>query len=539
MSKFRSKTNYAQTYSGDKQGFNLGLDGAIYLKRETTRGTFVPPAIGTQGKSAGDVSASIDISAAASPGTIKVQLGYPTGVGAVVTASVITTGLTSGLLIAAALELAINTALSADGQDGRVWVEYTSGDVHYTVWNQSTGTFATVAITDGVSNNLADNLKLGVPNGGTETAGTNDTDFLLYTTGGLTFQQPVESNQHRSGRFHSGIIRKKKVCEFDFDTYINMSGDAGDSLDNAVQLLLEACLGKKTTTPSMFIDFEQDLPVIYMSMVRISTIFGEYYTGGYVKDLTLTYPGDGPATAKYAGKAADCFEAGIAQVNGPVSASTDVILNAGESTRFTAFARVMAVAADGRTITAGADGSLYVASYDDSTEKIVLSTAVTLADNTYIVPWDPGAVQQTARDAIFTDLLGTFKMSQSGQAVDVTNTVLSLKNDHNDFDNRYGSDTNKGFAAGNRLTGELAVTFDLSNETYGTVVRSREFAGYNPELVLGSTSSGRYMKVTAPNWIPAVPAKEVPENGTTPTTLTGNLFTSTPGAKDPFRIRFG
>lgn len=535
MAKFRSKTNYAQIYSSDKQGYNLGLDGAIYLRRESSPRVFNPPRIGTQGKSVGGAGASTDISAHATPATLKLTLRG----GTQVTASIAVAGLNTGVLIAAALETALNTALAAAGQDSRVWTLFDGGDDHYEVYDQSTGLASTVVIADGTTNNIADDLNLGVANGGTETAGTDDQDFLLYTTGGATFNQPTESNAHRSGRFHTGIIRKKKVAEFDFDTYVNMSGDAGDSIDTAVRLLVEAALGRETEVPGVAIDYEQDLPVIYMSMVRVSTIFGEYYTGGYVRDMDLDFPGDGPATVKYAGKASDCSEAGIAQLNGAVVASTDVILNAGESKRYTANARVMLVAADGRTITAGADGSIYVASYDDSLQKVVLSTAVSAADDTFLVPWDPGAVQQSGRDAIFTDLVGHMKLSQGGSAVDVTSIKLTIRNEHNDLDNRFGKDANAGFIPGNRMTAELSVGFDLSNETYGDVVRTREFGGFDPEIVLGSESSGRFLKITAPNWIPAVPTKEVPENGPTPTTLVGTLLQSSPGAKDPIKLRFG
>jgi hypothetical protein len=535
MAKFRSKTNYAQIYSGDKQGFNLGIDGAIYLKRETTPRVFNPPTIGTQGKSLGGVSASTDITAAATPATLKATVSG----GTQVTASIAVAGLNTGNLIAAALETAINSALAADGQDARVWVQFNgAGPDQYTVWNQSTGIAATVVIANGTSNNIADDLKLGTANGGTESAGTDDQDFLLYTTGGMTYNQPVESNAHRSGRFHTGIIRKKKVAEFDFSTYVNMSGSAGASIDTAVQLLIESALGRKTTGAT-FIDFEQDLPIISMSMVRVSTIFGEYFTGGYVRDMELDFPGDGPATVKYSGKAAKSFIAGIGQLNGAVSGSTDVILNAGESERFEANGRVMMVGVDGRTITAGQDGSLYVVSVDDSLETVVLSAAVTVADDSYIVPWDPGAVGQTARDAIYTDLVGSAKLHSSLSAVDLTASNLKIANDHTDFDNRFGADANKGFAAAARMTATLSMTFDLSNETFGQVVRTREFSGFSPQIVLGDEASGRFLKITAPKWIPSVPNIEVPDSGVTTVTLEGTLYQSGTGKKDPLKLRYG
>lgn len=539
MAKYRARENYAQIYAGDKQGYNLGLDGSLYAREESVPRVFALPRIGTQGKSLGDDSASTDISAHASPATLKVTLGYSTGPGAQVTASFATAGLTTGALIAAALETAINNALAAAGQDGRVWVEFNGAfPDNYTVWHQSTGDEATVVIANGTSNNIADDLKLGVANGGTETAGTDDQDFLLYTTGGITYSQPVESNLHRSGRFHTGIIRKKKITEFDFDTYVNMSGTAGASLDTAVQLMLELLLGTKTVNSGVSIDFTQGRRGKYCSFVRVSTIFGEYVNGGYVRQASLAFPGDGPATVKYQGKAAETTIAGLSQLNGAIVASTAAILNAGEAERYEAGCYVMIVDIDGRTILYGVDGTLTVTAVNTSTHTLTLSGAVTVPDNAYVVPWDPGAVQQSGRDAVFTDLVGTMKLNATDAAVDVTNIELSLNNDPNDFDNRFGADANKGYADGNRMTAELSVTFDLSNETFGKVVQTRSFGGFSPELTLGDPATGRALVITAPKWIPSVPPIEVPENGTTPVTLTGVLYQSAPGSRDPVRLRY-
>lgn len=539
MAKYRSRTNYADIYTSDKQGYNLGVDGSIYLKRETTPRVFEKPAIGTQGKSLGAVSASDDISAHATPATLKVTLGYPTGAGAQVTASIAVAGLTTGDLIAAALETAINSALAAAGQDGRVWVAFASGGPdQYTVWHQSTGDEATVVIANGTSNNIADDLNLGLANGGTETAGTDDADFFLYTTGSPTFEQPIESNQHRSGRFHTGIVRKKKVATFDLSTYVNMSGSAGDSIDNAVQLIIENCLGTKTVNAGVSIDFDQGLPNFYMSMVRVSTIFGEYYTGAYTREMELDFPGAAAATVKYTGKQSDCAIAGIGKTSSAVVASVTIPLEDGETERYTVGGRVMGVSTDGRTILYGVDGSIKVDAYDDTANTLTLNTAVSQPDDSYVVPWDPGAVGQTARDAIYTDLLGYAKLNAGASAVDLTSFKLSIKNDDTDLDNRFGADANKGRISGNRLTAEMSMGFDLSNETLGSVIRTRNFAGFAPEIVLGSTTSGRYLKITAPKWIPAVPQIPVPENGPTPMTLVGTLYQSAPGTKDPFRLSY-
>jgi len=534
MSKFRSKADYAQIYSGDKQGFNLGIDGAIFLKTENTPRVFQAPSIGTQGSSISAVSADTDIS-----GGTDTSFKIAVDGGAVVDVVLVLTGLTTGVAIAAALESKINAALLAAGQDARVWASFNAGGPdQYTIYSQSTGTTSSVVVTPALSNNVADDLLLGLANSGVEAAGTNDTDFLLYTTGGPTFSQPIESNAHRSGRYHSGIVKQKKVVEWGITTYVNMSGTAGDSIDSAVRLLWKNLLGTETVSSGSAIRYRQGLPNFYFSMVRVSTIFAEYFSGLYTKEMTLTFPGDGPATCEWSGMGAKRLIAGIAKTNGAVAASANVILDSGLTERYDVGAPVMAVDDDGRTIVAGQDGSLTISSITAVSHTLGLSAAITLDDNSYIVPWNPGAVQQTGRDSIYTDLEGSFKLQSARPGICATNIVLSFNNDHVDRDNCFGSDGNDGFIAGNRLTASLSVTFDLnSEENFAEVVQSSKFLGFAPEIILGS-GSGRRLKITAPKWLPAVPALEVPDSGSTPITMEGDLYQSVPGAADPFLIEF-
>jgi hypothetical protein len=532
MAKFRSKVDYAGIYAGDKQGYALGIDGAVFLKLESSPRTFAPPAIGTQGSSTSAAAPSTDISGGTDT-TFRIVVDG----GTLVTVVLVVAGLNTGALIAAALETKINDALLAAGQDARVWCEFAGG--LYVIRSQSTGTTSAVVVTDGLTNNVADDLKIGIANSGVEAVGTNDADHLLYTSGGPTYSQSIESNAHRSGRYHSGVVKAKKMLEWTLGTYVNMAGTAGDSLDDPVKLLWKSLLGTEEVTASTRIRYTQGQPNTYFSMVRVGTIFGEYITGCYVKDMTLTFPGDGPATCEWSGKGSKRYIAGIAQTNGVITASASAILNAGQAKRFDAFSRVMAVSPDGRTIVAGQAGDLIVNAVDLNTHTLTLSAAITLADDGYIVPWHPGAVQQSGTDAIYTDLEGTFKFSQSSSAVCLTNISLGFVNDHTDRDNCFGSDANDGYIAGNRLSMTLSATFDLnSTENFAEVVQSAAFLGTDPEIVLGNASSGRYLRLRAPKWIPAVPPIEVPENGPVPVTMEGILYQSVPGARDPIQVDF-
>ena len=533
--KYRSKIDFASILNGDKEGFNLGIDGSLFLREEATPRVFNPPRIGTQGISEGAASAVTDISIG-TDNKLKISVDG----GAIVDVTVDESLGSTGDLIASELETKINAALLAAAQDARVWVYYDNSDDHYEVYSQLTGESSSVVITDGASDNVADDLKLGVANGGTETAGENDQDFLLYTTGGPTFEQPVESNPHRSQRFHVGIIKQKKVVNFDIDTLLNMSGSAGDSLDTALRLLLKSAFGKETVTAGVSIKYEQDIPNTFFTMVRASTIFAEYYTGCYCKDYTITAPGDAPVTMKFVGMGSNCSIAGIGKSTTGATASQDVVLDNvtyKHIERFSVNARVMVVGADGRTITDGYSGNLYVTGVNLNTDTLSLSSAVDVEAGGFIVFWHPGAVQQTGRDNVYTDLEGSFKFNLTDPEVCCTNINLNLVNDHIDRNNCFGTDVNQGFIAGNRLTATLEATLDLSNDNLGNLVQAREFGGFRPQLIIGDTS-GRHLEIYAPKWVVSVPAIDLPENGSTSEPFTGNLFQSEAGAKDPFYFEF-
>ena len=535
MAKYRSKINFAEILNSNNEGFNLGIDGQAFVRKEAIERTFNAPRVGTQGSSIGDIAASTDISAGS-----DTDFDIAVDGGAVQTVTLTVAGLNTGALIAAEMETKINAALAAAGLDTRVWVQFDGGDDHYEIYSQATGLSSSVVVTDASANNVADDLKIGVANGGTEAVGTNDQDFLLYTTGGSTFEQPVESNPHRSERYHVGIIKQKKIVNFDIDTMINMEGNAGESIDNAVRLMLESYFGQEDVVASTSISYQQSVPNFTFSMVKASTIFAEYFTGCYVRDFTMTVPGDAPGTFKFVGLGSDGAIAGIGQVDGAVVSSASVVLQSSpykHINRFTAGARVMVVDTDGRTILAGHDGSLVVNSVTEATDTMVLSASIDVDDLGYIVFWHPGAVQSTAIDNVYTDLEGSMKLTSSGVEVCATNIVLTGNNDHVDRINCFGTDTNQGFVPGNRNTMTLEVTLDLSNNNMGDLVKAREFGGFDPELIIGSITD-RYLKLTAPKWIPSVPPVELPENGTTPYTFSGILYQSAAGERDPILLEF-
>lgn len=91
--------------------------------------------------------------------------------------------LDSGAAIAAAAETAINAALEAAGQGGRVTVAF---DSVYIITSQLRGVRSSVVVTAGSSGNVADNLKLGVANSGVEVVGSRGAHLCVSDKAGLT-----------------------------------------------------------------------------------------------------------------------------------------------------------------------------------------------------------------------------------------------------------------------------------------------------------------------------------------------------------------
>ncbi len=86
-------------------------------------------------------------------------------------------GLTSGALIATELQTKIQ---ALGGNKAAVTVAF--GDGNYTVTSGTAGSASAVVITDAPAGNIAEELKLGVANGGTETAGTGDAANIAAAT---------------------------------------------------------------------------------------------------------------------------------------------------------------------------------------------------------------------------------------------------------------------------------------------------------------------------------------------------------------------
>lgn len=532
MSKFRASQDFAAEYASNKQGIGRSIDNFLHLKEEVTPGTTVSPSIGTQGSSTSAAAPSLDISGSANRnGRISVDGGAVTAFGL---SSVV--GLTTGVLIAAALETAINTALSSAGLDTRVWVEFAGA--LYKIWSQKTTTTSAVVITNGAALDLMTELKLGVANAGAEAVGTSGGDFLYATKASMKIGQAFEMSEHKSGRQATNIIKKKKMADGSIECYVNVGTGGSPAVDTPLSLLLEGVLGKKTTSGSEIRFDSSQAPGKYMTAVQGNNAFGRYFNGLYPKSLTISLPGDGEAKMSWPVKARDGKYASCAQINGAVVASATVTLNTSESKRFSLGARVMVIDTDGRTVLAGSDGSLTVSSRTDGSHQIVLSTTVSVADDGFIVPWLPHCFDITGTDNPVTGLEGTVSFDGGSTTVEEIRSVeFSFDHKTVDHDNWYGFDTNKGYSIGDRAEITAKVEMLMSASQMRKMIETAEFTTFALQVVLGP-ASGRRVRFDCPKIYFQLPDLEIPDNGVVVVTLEGKAVQSAPGALDAFSMRY-
>lgn len=530
MTLYRSAQNFATGYNSSKQGIAIGIENFIHLKKETTAGVFNPPSIGTQGSSTSAATPSTDISA-------ETDTNFRVAVdgGAVLAITLVPAGKTTGALIAAHLEAQINAALVTAGQDGRVWVEFAGG--LYVIRSQKTGPNSAVVITDGLTLNIADALKIGVPNLGVEAVGVGGGNFLFMTKAGLKVSQPFEMSEHKSGRQASNIIKKKIVAEGDLEMYFNMNTSGGTpDIDTPVEDLLENILGRKTVSGSAITFDAGDPPVTFLSVLQGNNTFARSFNGTYVKSLKMSLPGDGEAKMTMPAKARDGKYASLAQVVGAIVASPTFVTQTGEGARFEIDARVMLVMTDGRTVTHGADGSLTILTQTESGGTF--SASVSVDTLSYIVPWTPHNFDQFGIDNPVTGLVGNISIDGGLTTIEeIRSCEISFDPKVEDQDNYYGADGNRGRVVGGRA--EITVDLDvmLSVSQARAITDAKRFLAKNVIVKLGDPS-GRHVKFDFPNVQFMVPDVELPDEGSVPLKLSGKCLQSESGALDAFTMTY-
>jgi len=532
--KLRSSQDFAATYNGNKKGIGIGIENYVHVREEATAGTFLPPRVGTAGYSESDDTPSEDISAGPAD-----TLGITVDGGSLLDVTLSLVGTNTGDLIAAEIVDKVNAALALAGSDSRIDADWdTTVAGHYYIASQKTGPNSSVVITAGVGGggDVTPALKIGVANTGTEDVGTKGGDFLYMTKASLKVDQPFEPSEHRTGRQASSIIKKKIMSEGDLEMYFNLNTDTGDAIDPAVDLLLQSVFGNKEETASYIRYNSKQAQNKFMSFTQANNAFVRAMNGVYTKSLSISLVGDGEAKLTMPLKARDGLYASIAKLSAGATAEAELSLEAGEEWNFDIGAYVMVVDTDGRTVLAGADGTLRVLSRNTTTNTATLSSPVTASLGAFIVPYAPHVFDQAGIDNPITGLQGYVSFDNGAtQVEEIRSCEITFDPVLEDQDNYYGADGNRGFVVGGRSDIKISLDVMLSVSQLSTVMKTRGDATFAMKIVLGD-DTGRHFIFKAPKVKYAVPPIEMPDSGSIAIQLEGTCLQSETGALDAFEM---
>lgn len=532
MAKYRSTLNFASQYSAYKQGYAIGIENFPFLREETSAGVFNPPRIGVQAYSRSASNAPTDISSQPD-GTIIISVDN----GAPVTVNISTAALTTAQAITTTLEDSINNALGTAGQDARVWVDFDATNQRYTIYSQKT-LAKNVTITGGT---LASVLLLGTANGGVEQPGSPSPDYFWTQKIGIKHSQDFEVSKHRSGRQASNVIKKKKTLEGDVEMYVNIGTNPATGtvvIDEAVKLLLKCIFGNMRETATE-ISFDQaQPPQTYFSLAQGNNAFGRIANGCYVKNFTLSLPGDGEASMKFTMKGRESKECSIAKITTAVNNAAIVLCANNEEENFEPGARVMIIDADGRTVLDGYDGTLIVNGVNLQSNTVTLNRNVTIPANGYLVPWLPHVFGFGGVDNPVTGLQGYVSFDGGATRIEEIKSVeITVDPKTEDLDSFYGTDTNRGYIVGDRSEISIKVEMLLSASQFRKIMQTRRFQEFEMRIVLGD-ENGRHLEVYCPRVLYKIPGVEIPDAGSIAVTFEGFALQRELGSLDAIRLTY-
>jgi hypothetical protein len=235
-------------------------------------------------------------------------------------------------------------------------------------------------------------------------------------------------------------------------------------------------------------------------------------------------------------KARDGKYASLAQITPAIVASASVVTQPNEASKFETGCRVMLVAADGRTVLYGADGSLIFTWLTASTGT--LSSPVSMDDLTYMVPWTPHNFDQVGIDDPVTGLSGTVSLDGGVSTIEEIRSVeISFDPKVEDQDNYYKADGNRGRVVGGRaeITLDLDVMLSVSQAQH--ITEAKRFVARDVLVKLGDPT-GRHVRFVFPNVMFQVPDIELPDEGSVPLKLSGKCLQTTVGSLDAFSIEY-
>lgn len=406
--------------------------------------------------------------------------------------------------------------------------------------------FATIYNNTGDSIALAKSIYLKEETSPGSLLAPQPADFL-YTLGGggIEFSQPFESSPHASDRHNTDTIKKKKEMSWSISTYFNidqaLGSPAAAEIDTPLRLLFKSCLGYEDTTSGAYYD-SRTPPSYLFSMFEVGDKWARQGVASFVNAATLSFPGNGEATAEWSGMGKESFLIGIGKSTTNNTANT-VTVQTGEGKRFRVGGLVMLIKTNGTTRSTDTASNSSRTITAISGDVVTLSGAVlTDADGSgvslpiYLCYYEPAT--KTGINNPVTGLVGSMSIVGLTKSC-FRSATITLTNDHELRNDCFGFDSLAApfFVASSRLNVELSVEMNLDHkvvEFYNSVV---DFEAKDFQLVLGS-GSGRRMQIDIPKAIFPVPQFAVPENGSIPITFTGLAYQTALDAADEISISF-
>lgn len=355
-----------------------------------------------------------------------------------------------------------------------------------------------------------------------------DSDFMFTLTGGsVNSVQPIISSPHRTGRHNTSVIAEKIETTWSLPSYFNIDTTLGtasnDEIDAAFRVLMKSAFGDEDTTGGSPVYTTKTDPNITFSIWETGDQWQKQSFGAFVESANAEFPGDGQAQIEFAGEAKNALLVGIAQSSVDNDGGNTLTLDAADSDRIPAGAKIMIIENDGTTRSADTpNGSAREVS--SKAGNVLTVDGAPLADaNGSVTPilvcyYEPEA--PTAINNPQTGLTGSVTIA--GLANDcVRSASFNLTNNHEVANFCYGEEGLGGplFIPGGRADLEVSLELNLNHETVEFINRLKSFPGENITLILGD-SSGRHMQIAAPKVIFPVPEISIPDTGSIPVTFT-------------------
>ena len=221
-----------------------------------------------------------------------------------------------------------------------------------------------------------------------------------------------------------------------------------------------------------------------------------------------------------------------------------ITLESGEAERFEVGGAVMIIKTGNTRSTDTPDSSpRLITAVNTVTDTITLGGAALAdadgsVDPIYLCYYEPDDSSLTAINDIQTGLGCSVVIDALGTSC-FRSLGLNFQNNHELVDYCYGSNNLSGkyYVPGDRMTCEVSLSFNLSDEMIEFLHKVKRFAGQNITAILGD-ATGRHAKVELPRVIFNYPGFSLPDTGSIPVEFSGTAFESDDGLADEVTVSF-